>query len=174
MCTILVKRVSLLKTIAYRQLRKFHQTVNDVQNVISDSSDDIINNNNNNINNSIGKVKNRRDVPNEKHTPNVNVLNYLKSDKVLNNVIDLIPTKYLHLKRRSVPENLYLIDNNIAIEAINLIWDDLKKTEACGLICETNAGLGLISTELLKRGIRLIRLYESCNEFRNNLRVKYI
>ncbi|KAG5884975.1 hypothetical protein JTB14_000366 [Gonioctena quinquepunctata] len=38
------------------------------------------------------------------------------------------------------------------------------------IISETNAGLGLISTELLERGVDRVRMYESCPEFRQELK----
>ncbi|KYB26311.1 dimethyladenosine transferase 2, mitochondrial [Tribolium castaneum] len=83
-----------------------------------------------------------------------------------------IPEKYFALKRLTPPENLYLIDAQVAKKAVTYILPHITKNEN-QLVCETNAGLGLISGELLDSGVNLVRLYESCPDFKEHLKTRF-
>ncbi|XP_044264144.1 dimethyladenosine transferase 2, mitochondrial isoform X2 [Tribolium madens] len=87
-------------------------------------------------------------------------------------VKDDIPEKYLALKRLTPPDNLYLIDVEVAKKAVTHILPDIRTNEN-QLVCETNAGLGLISGELLDNGVKLVRLYESCPDFKHYLKSRF-
>ncbi|KAF5297113.1 hypothetical protein FQA39_LY02693 [Lamprigera yunnana] len=80
-----------------------------------------------------------------------------------------MPKQFLIINRKKLFSHLYLIDDGIAKDAVKCILPYLiyKDTH---IVCETNPGLGLITTELLNGGIELVRLYESCDEFRNTLK----
>lgn len=67
-------------------------------------------------------------------------------------------------------DSLYLIDSIIAKEIVHHVLSELEDVKN-KVICETNAGLGMIALELLDSGVQLVRLYESCPEFRNSLKV---
>ncbi|KAK5648601.1 hypothetical protein RI129_003493 [Pyrocoelia pectoralis] len=79
-----------------------------------------------------------------------------------------IPKKYLTQNRQNVLRNLYLVNSTFAKDIVKRILPYLKNKDQ--VICESNAGLGLISTELIRRGIKKVRLYEACAEFRAYLR----
>ncbi|RZC34521.1 dimethyladenosine transferase 2, mitochondrial, partial [Asbolus verrucosus] len=76
-----------------------------------------------------------------------------------------IPEKYFALKRVTQPENLYLIDEQVAKKAAAYILPRIKQNEN-QIVCETNAGLGFITSYLLENGVKLVRLYESCPDFK--------
>lgn len=93
---------------------------------------------------------------------------FFESDPELMDVLPHIPTKYLGVNTNS--EHHYLISTAIAKQIVDKIMPflDLSGKQ---LITETNAGLGLITTELLEKGVNLVRMYEACSEFRTELRV---
>lgn len=96
---------------------------------------------------------------------------YFKSEPHLSAVKKYIPEKYFALKHdTSLLDSLYLIDSVIAKDIVRKVLSELSDVKK-QVICETNAGLGLISLELLDSGINLVRLYECCPEFRNSLKV---
>lgn len=103
-------------------------------------------------------------------TRNSHIMKYMQSKSSLKEMVPFIPEKYFTIKRKTPPENLYLIDEDVAKSVVNRILPLLKRNED-QVICETNAGLGLISSQLLDNGIKLVRLYESCSEFRQSLKV---
>nr|CAH7716454.1 unnamed protein product [Callosobruchus chinensis] len=87
----------------------------------------------------------------------------------LQNIKKYIPPKYF-LRSNTVPaENIYLICPKTAKRIADIVFKYLRSTKT-QVIAETNAGLGLIATELLDKGLDLIRLYETCPEFREELR----
>lgn len=104
-----------------------------------------------------------------KNNHNIGIGNYFASKPSLAETKPCIPNKYFVLKRRTAPENLYLIDQDIAKEATEKILPVLKTANT--LICETNVGLGLLASNLLNNNVNLIRLYESCPDFRHSLKV---
>lgn len=83
-----------------------------------------------------------------------------------------IPKQYLTLRRAKTPENLYLICPKIAKMIASYIKIDAKLNKESQIVAETNAGLGLITAELLENGVSPIRLYESCPDFRCELKVR--
>lgn len=97
---------------------------------------------------------------------------YLKSELHLFEMLPYIPDKYLKLRRRDTIENLYLIDSKVAKDVVNLIFPIIQKNKK-QIVCETNAGLGLIASELLDLGWPMVRLYEVCGEFRTALKVRW-
>lgn len=106
---------------------------------------------------------------------NREVMSYLESKPNLKEMIEFIPEKYLRIKRISPPEHLYLIDNSIAKSVVKYVYPKIKKYDNDDhVICETNAGLGLITSELLEKGINLVRMYETCVLFRQGLRVIFL
>ncbi|KAF5294029.1 hypothetical protein FQR65_LT10934 [Abscondita terminalis] len=88
-----------------------------------------------------------------------NGLFYLKDIK------QSIPEKHFVITRKKVLQHMYLVDTKIAKDAVKKILPYIKRSEP-HIVCETNAGLGLIATELLREGVEIVRLYESCTEFR--------
>lgn len=95
---------------------------------------------------------------------------YFNSKPHLKQIQEYIPKKYLINKRYPANiENLYLIDSEVAKDIVKQILPTLLSNKN-QLVCETNAGLGFISTELLDNGIDLVRLYETCSEFRKTLK----
>lgn len=95
---------------------------------------------------------------------------YFNSKPHLKKIQEYIPKKYLINKRYpAIIENLYLIDSEIAKDIVKHILPILQSNKN-QLVCETNAGLGFITTELLDNGIELVRLYETCSEFRVTLK----
>lgn len=93
---------------------------------------------------------------------------FLKSNPELVDVFPYIPSKYLRVNSKA--EHHYLISPKIAKKLVDEIMPflDLSGKQ---IIAETNAGLGLISAELLARGVNLVRMYESCPHFRTELKV---
>lgn len=93
---------------------------------------------------------------------------FFNSSKELSETTPHIPVKYMCVN--STSEHHYLVCTNTAKEIIDKIMPhlDLSRKQ---LICETNAGLGLLTMELLERGVKLVRMYESCSEFRAELKV---
>lgn len=96
------------------------------------------------------------------------VQKFFERDFELLGILPHIPIKYLRVN--SAAEHHYLISPKIAKQVVDKIMPflDLSGKQ---LIAETNAGLGLISGELLERGVDLVRMYESCSEFRTELKV---
>lgn len=117
------------------------------------------------------KYCSKSDPPKQKRKNhhNIGIANYFSSKPCLRDIKQCIPNKYFVLNRRTAPENIYLIDPDIANEATATILSCLKNTK--GLICETNVGLGLLASNLLNNGVNMIRLYESCSDFRYSLKV---
>lgn len=93
---------------------------------------------------------------------------FFESVPELLDVMPHIPSKYL--RNNSTSEHHYLISSTIAKHIVDKIMPflDLSGKQ---LIAETNAGLGLITSELLEKGVNLVRMYEYCSEFRVELRV---
>lgn len=96
------------------------------------------------------------------------MLQFFHSDPDLLKVVSHIPDKYL--RQNSLSRHYYLVCPKIAKDIVDKIMPflDLSGKQ---LIAETNAGLGLITLELLKRGVPKVRMYEPCAEFRQELRV---
>lgn len=103
-------------------------------------------------------------------TSKAKLRSYLKSQTNLFEMLPYIPQKYITLKRRDFIENLYLIDSKIAKDAVSQVVSTIQKNNK-QVVCETNAGLGLISSELLDAGVPVVRLCESCPDFRVALKV---
>ncbi|KRT83981.1 hypothetical protein AMK59_1097, partial [Oryctes borbonicus] len=101
------------------------------------------------------------------HRKKMNV--YLNSAKHIESIRHIIPCKYTDLKRRTVADNLYLIDSLIARDIAKHILPTIKDKNS--IVCETNAGLGFLTSELLDGDIQRIRLYETCADFRLTLKV---
>lgn len=100
----------------------------------------------------------------------IRLTKYFESHQHLKEIRRYIPEKYLTLKRKTAPESMYLIDQEIARDVVSHILPILKEQKN-QVVAETNAGLGFISTELLERGMPTMRLYESCSDFRQGLLV---
>lgn len=92
---------------------------------------------------------------------------YFNSKPHLKKIQKYIPEKYLI--NESHPANLYLIDSEIAKDIVKHILPIIQSNKN-QLVCETSAGLGFITTELLDNGIELVRMYETCWEFRETLK----
>ncbi|CAH2000897.1 unnamed protein product [Acanthoscelides obtectus] len=104
----------------------------------------------------------------EKRIPFSHELHYfLTANPHLSTVKKYIPPRYF--AETTAPENMYLICPNAAKSIANIVFPHLRSTKS-QVIAETNAGLGLITTELLEKGVDLIRLYESCSDFRKELK----
>lgn len=82
-----------------------------------------------------------------------------------------IPTQYLTRRRTGIPENLYLACPKVAKIIASHVKAACESFKENQIIAETNAGLGLITTELLESGVTSVRLYEPCPEFRFELKV---
>lgn len=93
---------------------------------------------------------------------------FFEANSDLSQIMQYIPRKYLRIN--SVSEHHYLVCQKTARDITDKIvpFMDLSGKQ---LIAETNAGLGLITAELLERGADLVRMYESCPEFRMELKV---
>ncbi|KAI4495632.1 hypothetical protein M0802_008467 [Mischocyttarus mexicanus] len=80
-----------------------------------------------------------------------------------------------HIKVTNMKENIfYLIDKSTAKKFVQLIIDDLSKD--MNFVAENNAGIGLLTEELLNAGIKKIYAYETNNCFYpalNKLKDKY-
>nr|CAI5860323.1 unnamed protein product [Callosobruchus analis] len=87
----------------------------------------------------------------------------------LENIKKYIPPKYFHRPHKIPADNIYLICTKTAKKIADIVLQHLRSTKN-QVVAETNAGLGLIATELLDKGLDLIRLYETCSEFREELR----
>lgn len=94
---------------------------------------------------------------------------YLGSQSHIEEIRHIIPLRYTEQKNRGFADNLYLIDSNIAQDIANRILPFIINKDR--MICETNPGLGFITSELLDGGLERVRLYESCPEFRLTLKV---
>lgn len=82
----------------------------------------------------------------------------------------LIPGQYLTVTKGVVSDSVYLICPKVAKEVVGLVEPHLDLSND-QIIAETNAGLGLITQELIKIGIPVVRMYEHCEDFRFRLRV---
>lgn len=93
---------------------------------------------------------------------------FFESNPELLDVLPHIPTK--HLRVYTASDHHYLISQKIAKKLVHEIMPflDLSGKQ---LIAETNAGLGLITGELMSRGVNLVRMYEPCSEFQTELKV---
>ncbi|XP_019868579.2 dimethyladenosine transferase 2, mitochondrial [Aethina tumida] len=87
----------------------------------------------------------------------------------IDNIKQYIPKKYLESKRKTLPDNIYLMCSKVAKEIAQIVLPEVKDVKN-QVICETNPGLGFISAELLENGVPLVRMYESCPEFREMLK----
>lgn len=96
------------------------------------------------------------------------IKDFFLSEPELKKLLPHIPLKYLH--RNSLSQHFYLVSPEVAKDVVKKILPflDLSGKQ---LIAETNAGLGLITIELLKAGVNRVRMYESCSEFRMELKV---
>lgn len=121
----------------------------------------------------VAKIDKREDPPvgkNVKKQTRRSLLKYLSSAPHLKELKAHIPHKYLVVKRHlSAIENMYLINSETAKDIAKRILPIVKTDFNGQVVAETNAGLGLVTVELLKSGVKLIRLYESCSEFREAL-----
>lgn len=120
--------------------------------------------------NSPQKASNSVDDKSYMPTSKVKLRNYLHSEPHLYEMSRYIPDKHLVLRQRNTIENLYLVDSHIAKDVVSQILPIITKNKN-QIVCETNAGLGLISSELLDSGLPMVRLYEACPEFRIALKV---
>ncbi|GJQ66618.1 mtTFB2 [Trypoxylus dichotomus] len=75
---------------------------------------------------------------------------YLSSAKHIQNIRYIIPHS--------------AIASDIAKHVLPVVKDK------SGIVCETNAGLGFLTSELLDGGLHRIRLYETCSDFRLTLK----
>lgn len=93
---------------------------------------------------------------------------FFENNPVLANNLPHIPQKYLRHNKGA--EHHYLICPTTAKDIVDKIMPflDLSGKQ---LIAETNTGLGLITGELLDRGVNFVRMYENCPEFRVELKV---
>lgn len=91
---------------------------------------------------------------------------FFKQNPHIQSIRSQIPEKYLQLKRITPPDNLYLIDKNVARWVVSNILPIIQQNEN-QIVSETNAGLGFITAELLDRGVRLVRIYEPCSDFKS-------
>lgn len=96
--------------------------------------------------------------------PNQKVADFFKNDENIQEIIKTIPDKYLKISKKKSPESLYLTCPKTAKTIADKILPLLDSNND-GIIAETCPGPALISQELLKRGVRKIRLYESGSEF---------
>lgn len=87
-----------------------------------------------------------------------------KSNAKIENLKNNIPRKYFKLK--ACADHLYLIDPDVAEDSVGLILPDIKNRK---YIAETNAGLGLITKQLIDNGIKKVHMYETCPLFREQL-----
>lgn len=95
---------------------------------------------------------------------------YMQSDEKLSPLIKHIPNKYFPSKKKALISNMYLVNPEVAESVAGWIMPFVK-SKSDQVICETNAGLGLISSNLLKAGLGRIRIYESCMDFQTYLTV---
>lgn len=103
------------------------------------------------------------------HRKKINL--YLSSCKHIEDIRYIIPYKYTEIKKHTLADNLYLVDSRIAADIAKRILPFIKDKNR--MVCETNAGLGFITSELLDNGLDRIRLYETCSDFRLTLKVNY-
>lgn len=96
------------------------------------------------------------------------VKDYLRKNPELLEIKQYIPDKYLKTSSKIANEYLYLICPNAAHKIADHVVSAATDNQ---IIAETNTGLGLITTELLEKGIKKVRMYESCSEFRVDLKV---
>lgn len=116
-------------------------------------------------------IKPIKTIPEEsRKSHKVKISNFFRNQRHLTAVKPYIPGKYLVLKRMTPPENLYLIDEQVAKKAVSYILPEIRQN-VNQIVSETNAGLGLISKQLLDNGVPLVRLYESCPDFKIYLKV---
>ncbi|KAK9694339.1 hypothetical protein QE152_g33615 [Popillia japonica] len=88
------------------------------------------------------------------HRKKINL--YLSSCKHIEDIRYIIPYKYTEIKKHTLADNLYLVDSRIAADIAKRILPFIKDKNR--MVCETNAGLGFITSELLDNGLDRIRL----------------
>ncbi|CAG9862997.1 unnamed protein product [Phyllotreta striolata] len=85
----------------------------------------------------------------------------------LSQMMKYVPKEYQKVSSKVAQEYLYLICPQtakiIAEHVVNSVNDNQ-------IVAETNVGLGLITSELLDRGVPIVRMYESSPEFRLDLK----
>lgn len=96
---------------------------------------------------------------------------YLSSTPQLLQIKDKLPERCLR-KNRTIPDDLYLIDNQVGKKIVNALVKDIKQNNA--IVVETNPGFAFITEWLLKKGIPRIHAYEPTVAFRENLFVSLI
>lgn len=93
--------------------------------------------------------------------------NFLNQHPHLENIKKYIPSQYLNISSKISNEYLYLICTKTAKIIADHVVPSICEDQ---IIAETNAGLGLVTTELLERGVKRVRMYESCPDFRVDLK----
>ncbi|CAH1280387.1 unnamed protein product [Diabrotica balteata] len=93
-------------------------------------------------------------------------LHFQKHPELLN-IKQYIPEKYLSISSKVANEHLYLICVNTAKIIADHVIPFVKEDQ---IVAESNVGLGLITTELLEKGVKRVRMYETCPEFRVDLK----
>ncbi|KAJ8926122.1 hypothetical protein NQ315_009979 [Exocentrus adspersus] len=87
----------------------------------------------------------------------------------LSPILQHLPRQYLKVRKAGSPESLYLVCPKTAKTIASYVKAAFEENQD-QIIAETNAGLGLIATELLDSGVRPVRLYEPCPDFRLELK----
>ncbi|KAF2899754.1 hypothetical protein ILUMI_02530 [Ignelater luminosus] len=100
------------------------------------------------------------------------IINYFANKPHFDEVVKLIPPEYFVSKRRLALQHLHLADKDIAKDVTSHVLPFVLRNKE-QIICETNAGLGLISAELLQNNIETVRMYETCPDFRNLIKDLY-
>ncbi|XP_056646724.1 dimethyladenosine transferase 2, mitochondrial [Diorhabda sublineata] len=93
--------------------------------------------------------------------------NFLNQHPHLKQIKKYIPSQYLNISSKISNEYLYLICTKTAKLIADHVIPSISEDQ---IIAETNAGLGLITTELLERSVKRVRMYESCPDFRVDLK----
>uniref|UniRef100_A0A6P7G9E1 Dimethyladenosine transferase 2, mitochondrial n=1 Tax=Diabrotica virgifera virgifera TaxID=50390 RepID=A0A6P7G9E1_DIAVI len=92
---------------------------------------------------------------------------YFDKHPELSNIKKYIPNKYLSISSKVANEHLYLICVKTAKIIADHVIPFVKEDQ---IVAESNVGLGLITTELLEKGVKRVRMYETCPEFRVDLK----
>lgn len=97
----------------------------------------------------------------------------MSSNDDLKHVVEYVPDYLLTVKKSNAVPHMYLANQklakSIAAHVLPYLWKNKDQ-----VICETNAGFGFISKELLDCSVNCVRIYESCPQFRGLLKVVLI
>lgn len=97
---------------------------------------------------------------------------YVDKHNELKDVFHHLPFRIMKQQKDSTLQSLHLICPKIADKVATHVFPIIK-TNKNQIICETNAGLGLITSKLLDNGIEYVRMYEVFHEFQTYLRNKF-